>query len=187
MSEPGFAAARGGGRFELGIGWGSVAGELGTFGVGSQEPKVRLNRLRESLEIIDALWTGETLDYEGEHFSLHGAQQVPGPLGHIPIVIGGAGKGTMRLVAEYADWWNVPTGEMEKLETMRERAGSARPSVQEMVTLAPDDGSADDVVELARRRFGGRTWPRGAVGPTGALIEHFGQIADLANMGAGPN
>ena len=41
-----------GGRFELGIGWGSVAGELGTFGVGSQEPKVRLGRLRESLEII---------------------------------------------------------------------------------------------------------------------------------------
>ena len=29
-----------GGRFELGIGWGSVADELGTFGVGSQEPKV---------------------------------------------------------------------------------------------------------------------------------------------------
>ena len=26
-----------GGRFELGIGWGSVADELGTFGVGSQE------------------------------------------------------------------------------------------------------------------------------------------------------
>ena len=86
-----------GGRFELGIGWGSVAGELGTFGVGSQEPKVRLGRLRESLEIINALWTGEMLDYEGEHFNLHGAQQVPGPAGHIPIVIGGAGKGTMQL------------------------------------------------------------------------------------------
>src|SRR5580692_9316250 len=41
-----------GGRFELGIGWGSVTGELGTFGVGSQEPRVRLSRLRESLEII---------------------------------------------------------------------------------------------------------------------------------------
>src|SRR5580704_16096163 len=43
-----------GGRFELGIGWGSVADELGTFGVGSQEAKVRLSRLRESLEIITA-------------------------------------------------------------------------------------------------------------------------------------
>src|SRR5271165_6772525 len=41
-----------GGRFDLGIGWGSVAAELGTFGVGSQEAKVRLSRLRESLEII---------------------------------------------------------------------------------------------------------------------------------------
>ena len=112
-----------GGRYELGIGWGSVAAELGTFGIGSQEPKVRLSRLRESLEIIKALWTGEALDYEGEHFSLHGAQQVPGPVGHIPIVIGGAGKGTMRLVAEHADWWNVHTHIVDKLDEMRPLRG----------------------------------------------------------------
>ena len=58
-----------GGRFELGIGWGSVSKELTTFGIGSAEPKARLSRLRESLEIITALWAGETLDYEGEHFT----------------------------------------------------------------------------------------------------------------------
>ena len=68
---------------------------------------------------MKALWTGEALDYEGEHFSLHGAQQVPGPLSHIPIVIGGAGKGTMRLVAEHADWWNVHTHIVDKLDEMR--------------------------------------------------------------------
>ena len=82
-----------GGRFELGIGWGSVADELRAFGIGSPEPKARLSRLRESLEIITALWAGETVDYEGEHFHLQGAQQQPGPLGRIPIVIGGAGQG----------------------------------------------------------------------------------------------
>ena len=57
-----------GGRFELGIGWGSVVDEMRAFGVGSLEPKERLSRLRESLEIMKALWAGETLDYEGEHF-----------------------------------------------------------------------------------------------------------------------
>src|SRR5580692_9729499 len=118
------------GRFELGIGWGSVAAELGMFGVGSQEAKVRLGRLRESLEIMTALWTGEPLDYEGEHFTLHGAQQVPGPLSHMPIVIGGAGKGTMKLVAEHADWWNVHTHIVDKLDEMRPSAGNARCSLQ---------------------------------------------------------
>jgi hypothetical protein len=62
---------------------------------------------------------------------------------------------------------------------MQGHAGPARPSIQELVTLVPDDGSADEVVDVARRRFGARSWPRGAVGSTGALIEHFGHLADL--------
>ena len=163
-----------GGRFELGIGWGSVAGELGTFGVGSQEPKVRLSRLRESLEIITALWTGETLDYEGEHFSLHGAQQVPGPLGHIPIVIGGAGKGTMRVVAEHADWWNVHTGIVDKLDEMRPLAGNARCSLQVQVAFVPPSAPRDEIEATARRRFG-RT---PIVGTAPELVEYFGSLRE---------
>ncbi len=54
-----------GGRYELGIGWGSVPDELATFGVGSTEPRERVARLRESLEIIRALWAGEVVDYDG--------------------------------------------------------------------------------------------------------------------------
>src|SRR5437899_8662538 len=52
-----------GGRFELGIGAGSVPGELETFGVdvgGS-----RVDRLRETLEIVTALWREEAVDFEG--------------------------------------------------------------------------------------------------------------------------
>jgi alkanesulfonate monooxygenase SsuD/methylene tetrahydromethanopterin reductase-like flavin-dependent oxidoreductase (luciferase family) len=119
-----------GGRFELGIGWGSVADEFRTFGIGSREPKARLSRLRESLEIMQALWAGEKFDYEGEHFTLHDAQQQPGPIGHIPIVIGGAGKGTMQLVAAHADWWNVHTHIVDKLDEMRPLSGNARCSLQ---------------------------------------------------------
>src|SRR5438876_8716785 len=38
-----------GGRFELGIGWGSVPDEMATFGIGSTEPRARVERLRETL------------------------------------------------------------------------------------------------------------------------------------------
>jgi alkanesulfonate monooxygenase SsuD/methylene tetrahydromethanopterin reductase-like flavin-dependent oxidoreductase (luciferase family) len=163
-----------GGRFELGIGWGSVADELGTFGVGSQEAKVRLGRLRESLEIMTALWTGEALDYEGEYFTLHGAQQVPGPVGHIPIVIGGAGKGTMKLVAEHADWWNVHTHIVDKLDEMRPSAGNARCSLQAQVAFVPPGGARDDIEATARRRFGSTP----IVGTAPELVDSFGSLQE---------
>ena len=161
-----------GGRFELGLGWGSVADELRTFGIGSPEPKVRLSRLRESLEIITALWAGETVDYEGEHFHLQGAHQQPGPLTRIPIVIGGAGKGTMRLVAAHADWWNVHTHIVDKLDEMRPLSGDARCSLQVQVAYVPPGASREEIEQTARRRFG----PTPVVGTAAELVDYFGAL-----------
>src|SRR4051794_7911983 len=92
-----------GGRFELGIGWGSVPEELEVFGVGTTEPRQRVDRLGESLTIMRRLWTGEPMDFDGEFFTLKNAQQRPAPLGTIPIPIGGVGKRTRALVREHAD------------------------------------------------------------------------------------
>ena len=161
-----------GGRFELGIGWGSVVDEMRTFGIGSPEPQARLSRLRESLEIIGALWAGETLDYEGEHFRLHGAQQQPGPLGKIPIVIGGAGKGTMRLVAAHADWWNVHTGIVDRLDEMRPFSGTPRCSLQVQVAFVPPSGPREEIEATALRRFG----PGPVVGTGPELVDYFGSL-----------
>ena len=60
----------------------------------------------------------------------------------------------MGLVAEYADWWNVPMHQTDRLEAVRHAAGTARISVQLLVTLIADERSRDDVVALAQRRFG---------------------------------
>jgi alkanesulfonate monooxygenase SsuD/methylene tetrahydromethanopterin reductase-like flavin-dependent oxidoreductase (luciferase family) len=163
-----------GGRFELGLGWGSVAPELSTFGVNSTEPKARLSRMRESLEIITALWAGETLDYEGEHFALHEAHQEPRPLSHIPIVIGGAGKGTMRLVAAHADWWNMHTHIADRLDEMRPFSGNARASLQIQVAFVPTASARDEVEGTARRRFG--KYP--VVGTASELVDYFGSLQE---------
>ncbi len=61
------------GRFELGIGWGSGQHELGPFGVTTEPGAVRVRRLKESIDIMKALWTGEAVDYHGEFFQLRGA------------------------------------------------------------------------------------------------------------------
>ncbi len=163
-----------GGRFELGIGWGSVVDEMRTFGIGSPESKERLSRLGESLEIMKALWAGETLDYEGEHFHLRAAQQQPAPLGKIPIVIGGAGQGTMRLVAAHADWWNVHTGIVDRLDEMLPFSGTARCSLQVQVAFVPPSGSREEIEATARRRFG----PGPVVGTGPELVEYFGSLRE---------
>jgi alkanesulfonate monooxygenase SsuD/methylene tetrahydromethanopterin reductase-like flavin-dependent oxidoreductase (luciferase family) len=162
------------GRFELGIGWGSVASEMETFGIGSTQAGFRVSRLKESLEVMTALWRGEVFDYTGEHFTLRSAQQQPVPLGHLPIVIGGGGRKTMELVATYADWWNLHTGILDKLDEMRPHAGKARCSLQVPVAYVAEGASRSEIEQTARRRFG-----EGIVAGTAAeLVDYFGNLGE---------
>jgi len=164
-----------GGRFEIGIGWGSVPDEIERFGIGSTDAGLRVDRLKESLEIMNALWRGETVDYDGEHFRLRGAQQQPVPLTTIPVTIGGAGARTMQLVAAYADWWNVHISILDRFDEMRPRAGRARPSMQVQVAFVGPGDARDDVERTAQRRFG---WGRFVLGDAGELVERFGALAE---------
>jgi alkanesulfonate monooxygenase SsuD/methylene tetrahydromethanopterin reductase-like flavin-dependent oxidoreductase (luciferase family) len=163
-----------GGRFELGIGWGSVPSEFEVFGIGSAEPSARVARLGESLEIMRRLWAGEVVDFQGDYFTLAGAQQRPVPLGPIPITIGGVGKRTLALVREHADWWNIPVQHLEKLDELRREAGEARVSYQPMVAFVPDDTKRREISDVAERRFGGTGMGKQLViGTAPELVEHF--------------
>jgi alkanesulfonate monooxygenase SsuD/methylene tetrahydromethanopterin reductase-like flavin-dependent oxidoreductase (luciferase family) len=159
-----------GGRFELGIGWGSVIEEFTTFGVTPTAARERVQRLAETLDILRSLWSGESFDYDGEFFHLEGARQMPVPLGKIPIVIGGTGKRTMELVAAHADWWNVPIHQLDRLDEMRASAGDARVSVQQMFAFVPEGVDRAEIEEPARRRFGYTTL---VVGGRAEMIDHF--------------
>ncbi len=163
-----------GGRFELGIGWGSVPAEFEAFGVGSTEPRYRVSRLRESLEVMTALWRGEAVDYQGEHFRLSGAQVQPTPTRKIPITIGGAGRRTMELVAAHADWWNVHVSILDRFDEMRPSAGSARCSLQAQVAFVGPGADRDEVDRLARRRF----WGSHVLGTPAELVDYFGSLAE---------
>jgi alkanesulfonate monooxygenase SsuD/methylene tetrahydromethanopterin reductase-like flavin-dependent oxidoreductase (luciferase family) len=164
-----------GGRFELGIGAGSVPDEFPTFGVGSTEPRVRVDRLRETLEVLRALWAGEVVDYEGSYHQLRGARQEPPPLGHIPIVIGGTRPKMLAIVREFADWWNVDVSGLHRLDEMRAHVGDVRASIQQMVALIPRDGDRDAITATTKRRFG---WSRPVIGSANELVDHYGQLAD---------
>jgi alkanesulfonate monooxygenase SsuD/methylene tetrahydromethanopterin reductase-like flavin-dependent oxidoreductase (luciferase family) len=164
-----------GGRFELGIGWGSWADDFSRFGVEPPEPAARVRRLRETLEVLKALWSGETVDYDGTFHRLRGAMQVPGPVGKIPVVIGGTGPKTLALVREYADWWNVPVTQLDLLDRSRSLAGDTRVSIQQTVAYVGRDADRDAVAEQAARRF--RTMTP-VIGTGTELADHFGTLSD---------
>jgi alkanesulfonate monooxygenase SsuD/methylene tetrahydromethanopterin reductase-like flavin-dependent oxidoreductase (luciferase family) len=168
-----------GGRFELGLGWGSVPAEFDMFGVDEQSAGARIRRLDETLQVLRALWSGESVDFDGEFHHLRGAMQRPVPVGHIPIVIGATGKKTLQLVARHADWWNLQIGNLHRLEELRAQTGDARTSVQQMVCFIPSEKERAEVEAAARRRFSAF----GDVIMFGTAPEIVDQIGALADRG----
>jgi len=97
------------GRAMLGIGaaWYDVEHE----GLGVDFPPVgeRMERLEEAVQICRAMFRDEAPSFEGRHYRIHEARNLPRPVqpGGPPILIGGGGeKRTLRLVARYADFCN---------------------------------------------------------------------------------
>jgi alkanesulfonate monooxygenase SsuD/methylene tetrahydromethanopterin reductase-like flavin-dependent oxidoreductase (luciferase family) len=79
--------------------------------MGFEFPDVRerLASLGEALEILRSLWTEEHTTYEGAYYHLKDAVASPKPIQkpYPPIMLGGNGKGVMRLAARHADIVNI--------------------------------------------------------------------------------
>lgn len=114
-----------GGRLDWGIGAGWYRNEYTGYGFEFMSPAERIGALRETVEIVKALWSEETVTYDGRHYALDRAHSDPKPLQqpHPPVWIGGSGEQlTLRVVAEHADWSNFGgnLGEFEsKCEVLR--------------------------------------------------------------------
>jgi len=98
-----------GGRAMLGLGAGWTRAEFEMMGAPFPEVKPRLRMLEEAILAIKALWTTERADFEGEFYRLHQAMSTPKPVQkpHPPILVGGGGKGLLRIAARLADKVNI--------------------------------------------------------------------------------
>lgn len=159
------------GRLDLGLGWGSMEDELSAFGFGPAPRRERADRLRETLEVLAALFTGDPVTYDGDHVRLDGAICRPVPVQDpLPIHIGGAGEQlTMPLVRDHAHWWNCPTYAVERIDELLPLAGDVHVSVQRPVGLATHGQDRDEVVATAERRFG--SWGGLVAGTADEVVE----------------
>jgi len=113
------------GRLEFGIGAGSrpthplARREYSAHGLPYHDASDAVAGLAEACTIIRRLWTeAEPFDFDGAYYQLTGAFGNPKPVQrpHPPILIGGRSSATLRVVAEHADVWNNPGGDVEDVK-----------------------------------------------------------------------
>jgi len=159
----------GGDRFELGLGAGHTPHEYTATGIAFDHPKVRKQRLAESVEILSALFDGQPVDHPGTHQQTEGAQLAD--VARPPILVGGNGQALLTHAARHADAiglqglgrtqsdghrhdvrWSIEHLE-QQLTTISTAAGNRSPELAALVqgVVITDDREAaiDDFLERA--------------------------------------
>lgn len=105
-----------GGRLVLGMGAGWQENEHHAYGMELGTVGGRLRRLEEACQVIKALFSERRANFEGRYYRLENAPLEPKPVQDpLPLMIGGGGeKVTLRIVARFADEWNV-WGDVKRL------------------------------------------------------------------------
>lgn len=151
------------GRLEFGIGAGVQREENVAYGMPFPQPRERIGRLKEAVEIIKTLWTEEKASYESEYYRVNEAVCEPKPVQkpHPPITIGGGGeKFTLKVAAQHADrfdWGYVPSLEtyQKKLEVLERHCKAVGRDCHEIerscwlggqIFIAPDRKELDEKV-----------------------------------------
>jgi len=140
-----------------------------SHGIDYPDAGERLQRLREGLQIVMALWTGKPVTFSGRFYDHRGARLTITPLQrpHPPIWIAAMGDRMLALAAELADGWEAsyltPAAFAEKLNRLSEHCqttgqdvGRIRRSVEVDVALVERPA---EVEACARQFIQGRSLP----------------------------
>jgi F420-dependent oxidoreductase-like protein len=145
-----------GGRIELGLGAGWYEREHRAFGFPFPETPTRLEMLAEHVEIVHRLWTEETVDFRGRHYTLDAAPGQPEPVQRPrpPLLVGGSGsRGTVEPALRFADEYNAPFVSPEDAAAIREKTRPLRFSVMTACLIGE---TREDALERARTLYGRR-------------------------------
>lgn len=164
------------GRFFLGVGTGEALNEHIT---GDRWPPidVRLEMLAEAVGIMRRLWTGETVDHHGAHYTVENARLFSASPHPIEIVWAAGGEASARRAAEHADgmWATHPSA--DTVSAFREAGGTGPVIGQLTICWGPDEQAARTAYEI---------WPNAAV--KGQLSQdlptwtHFEQAAGMVTV-----
>lgn len=173
-----------GGRLNFGFGAGGYKPEYLAYGFEFIEKgSVRLEQMKEALQMIVGLWTHSHFTFHGKYFHVENAILEPKPLQtpHPPILIGGVGpKITLHLIAEMGDacnLWGPPEEFAKQRETLKRHCEDIRrdestieKTTYDLVVCAANQSELKRKIE--------RLHPKG-VEPWMALVGTPAQLVDV--------
>ncbi len=149
-----------GGRLVAGLGTGWTETEFKMSGIAFPPITERLRMLDEAMTCILSLWTNERTTFDGEFYKFKDAILWPKPIQqpHPPIILGGGGKGLLRLAAKYADYINIiPDAGKGGYISLEEVKRTSDDSFREKVTFIREEarrlGRKPDAVRISNFIF----------------------------------
>ena len=163
-------------------------------------PKDRIGMLRESVEIVKAMWSDKDVTYAGKYYDLKGAQCDPKPVQqpHPEILIGGGGEQlTLRVVARHADSANFggkPHEWRHKAEVLQQHCTDIGRDYDEIRKTISSEvfirETEQEVLDAGSRSFWGEaaeSWREGnLVGTPEQVAEKIKAYVDLGCTGFYP-
>ena len=164
-----------GGRVILGLGAGSHQPEFPAFGYDSWDHKV--SRFEEEIGIIHTLLRTGQIDHDGKYHTLRDCElrpRGPRPEGP-PIMVGAMGPRMLRILATYADEWNIPWRQtVEELIEVSPRADEA------CVKVGRDPATLRRSACLQVNLPDYEAWPGNSMLRTGRVRAISGDYAEIA-------
>lgn len=189
-----------GGRAWLGIGAGYNQEEARAMGMYLPPAPERFDRLADTLEVAQRMWSGDESPYHGRREHLEHPIGSPRPLSRPrpPVLIGGTGeRRTLRLVAEYADACNlfdIPDGGLavrRGLDVLAQHCADVGRSFEQIERTITTALQPDEPVDRFLERCGklgelgiehvivitrGRPWTDDGVNTLGAAAAQLAQV-----------
>lgn len=169
------AAAMMPGRFFLGVGTGE---NLNEHILGDRWPpyEIRLDMLKEAVEVIRLLWQGGNQSYWGIYYTVEDARiyTLPEPLP--PIMVAGSGPSSAEAAGYLGDGFISTSPKAELVQKFQEAGGENKPCYGQLTVCWAED-------EAEAQRTAHRIWPN--AGLTGELTQelrtptHFEQAAKM--------
>lgn len=127
------------GRLIFGIGAGWYRDEFESFLGNFPSVKERITGLKEAVQICKSMFENVNTTFTGSLYSARNTLNLPKPVrGRIPIMVGGAGERTLRIMAKYADiahvWDHFLPSELgQRLQLLRKYCADVRRSPKDLV------------------------------------------------------
>ncbi len=154
------------GRIFLGVGTGEALNEVATGfrGAGEQdwpEFRERFARLREAVQLMRELWTGDRVNFRGEYYSTHDASIYDRPDGGIPVYVAAGGPVVAKYAGRAGDGFICTSGKGMELYTEKllpavaegaEAAGRSSDDIDRMIEIKLSYDT-DSALALENTRF----------------------------------